>query len=890
MPPKTTRSKPVAAKPADDDLSDVKVLPREKATASPANFDAYMNGLSKMPTCLHQMGIPSLRPGQDEAVHTIMQGQDSIVILPTSTGKSLCFELPTLCMGWKTIILYPLIALIDDQFKQMSKKGLRVGHINSNLGPEHNNSVLMDWAAGKIDFMLVSPERFQNAAWYDIVKRHPPDFVAMDECFVGDVEILTESGFVRFDQLADGVRVMQVDPATYEMTLTMPEKVIRRQHVGEIVSIRSERGIDVSVTPNHELLVYREDGSWRKRTAAQAKFSHMWRMRAAAGSGVGRDALTPWERLQTAFQADGSHHSKSSVTFAFTKQRKIDRFLRLMADGGFIYRELADSREHRRRFLVSGVTGLSKRMRDVVDYNELSSAACRALVDECIAWDGSEISDRLGYYSSTVEDNTDFFQEVCIRAGLRARKTKQIDDRSEAFSDVHRLFIRLGDPYIDTQNFQKETQSYDGMVYCVSVPTGCIVVRRAGKPVVIGNCHTFAKWADTFRHGYKVAGILIQELRPKVVAAFSATLSSEDEEELRGGMGLEYAKRVFHYPRRTNLHPHTIEFDRVSDVFPWIAQSCNGATVVYLSTTKGVDECAAVMANYTTRPVIRYHGKMKKDERRDALEAFMRPGAPIVFATNAFGMGVNKKDVRHVVHIDPPANAVDLIQEMGRAGRDGEDSHCWILDHADGARKRKNLVDCSHPALSDIEQFVRASMAMQDHNGVITSLRKDMCEAAGVSERMAGPIMEFCQGEGIYVPAPEVAKQIRIRFAEVITSMNDLERKTRDAVLQLGIDRDRDTWLHVDVESLATFLNIKVPATLSRLYKMAEAGKLTMVKPDSRAPLRVCRTWDDVPQSSKDRIHAKHQAAEEEFRKVLQYIKIDDEDKHEFLEASLPKE
>lgn len=583
MPAKTKNKSGAVTDDNSDEITDV-VIEQRRLVASTADVDAYMEGLAKMPACMASMGIPSLRKGQDDAIYAVMSKQDSVVILPTSTGKSLCFELPTLCMGWKTIVLYPLIALINDQYNQMIKKGLRVGHINSQLGAEHNQSVLRDWAAGKIDFMLVSPERFSNAEWFDIVKRHPPDFVAMDEA------------------------------------------------------------------------------------------------------------------------------------------------------------------------------------------------------------------------------------------------------------------------------------------------------------------HCFAKWADTFRHGYKVAGMLIQELRPKVVATFTATLKSDEEEELRAGMGLEYARRIFHYPPRENLILHTLECDHINHLYPWIAANCHGPTIVYCATTRVVDESALSMADYVNgRAVLKYHGKMHRNDRVAAMDAFMRCKDPIVFATNAFGMGVNKRDVRHVVHIDPPANITDLVQEIGRAGRDGQESHCWIIPSAEGRRRRKNLIDMSYPSANDIEKFVMANAPKQDHNGIITCQRKDMCDAAGINLMLAGPIMQFCLGEGIYAPAPEAARQVRIKFEESFPTLTSGERSVRDQILKLGLDKEADGWLHVDIDVMAACMSIKYTSLMGHLKRMSEKRILTFVKPDSRAPLRVCKTWAEVPQAAKDRIQAKYEAAEAEFASVIRYIEIDDDEKANFLIECLPK-
>jgi hypothetical protein len=195
----------------------------------------------------------------------------------------------------------------------------------------------------------------------------------------------------------------------------------------------------------------------------------------------------------------------------------------------------------------------------------------------------------------------------------------------------------------------------------------------------------------------------------------------------------------------------------------------------------------------------------------------------------------------------------------------------------------------SYPSITDIERFVVANAPKQDHNGIITCMRKDMCDAAGVSLMLAGPIMQFCLGEGIYVPAPEAARQVRIRFESTFTSLTNTEKETRSEILKLGIEKDADGWLHVDLDVMAACLSIKVPALLSRLNSMSKKRILTFVKPDSRAPLRVCKQWNEVPQHSKDRMRIKYETAAAEFAMVMRYIEIEDDEKASFLQDCLPK-
>ena len=704
------------------------------------------------------------------------------------------------------------------------------------------------------------------------------------------MEILTKKGFIQFAELAHRTDchdcVAQVNPDTGEITYVTPTKFINKNYVGKVVDIKNRSGVDLSVTPNHDLLMYRKDGSHLKKKAKDAKFNHTWRMRGAGDNCGGRDTLTASERLQIAFQADGNAHSKTSAAFSFVKKRKIDRFLELMEEGNFSYNEVMD-RDGRRRFIVTKVPNLKKLMREALDYTTFSSVGCRLIVEEAITWDGSDVSDSLGYYSSAVEDNTSYYQEVCIRAGMRARKTKQVDSRATNFSDMHRLFIRRSNMWVDTQNFDKTERDYAGNVHCVEVPTGCIIVRRSGKVVVVGNCHTFSTWADTFRPGYKFAGKFIQNIQPKVVSAFSATLPEESEREMREGLGIGNAKRIFHYPRRKNLHLATENFDDIQQACAWVAQACDGPTIVYSSTRKGVESYAAFLQMHVhgCREVLYYHGGMKDADRKHQQDAFMRSASAIIVATNAFGMGVDKANVRNVVHFDMPGNLLSLAQEVGRAGRDGEDSFCTIIFSKQAYSTQMFFIRVGNPTEKDIRKFVNAALAKQESpGGPITAKKTDICMAAGVDSFAAASIMAFCHGEGIFVNDTASAKKARMKFEPDQPSMTPTERSTRDAIYDVGYENE-DGFIHFDCDALAEELNIMVPTLYTRMNSMQKKGLIVWVRATTGKPMKLGIHPDNIPPEAFSRLNEKAAEAQKELDLVLGYIETPDEDKHRYLEA-----
>jgi len=399
-------------------------------------------------------------------------------------------------------------------------------------------------------------------------------------------------------------------------------------------------------------------------------------------------------------------------------------------------------------------------------------------------------------------------------------------------------------------------------------------------------CHTFHDWADTFRPGYKFAGEFIQKVQPKVVAAFSATLSEEAEKEVRAGLGIRNAHLVYHYPRRENLHLSSLFLERMSEAAPWVSSNCHGPTIVYASTRKRTEEYAASIARYTNRPVLFYHGGMTQPDRRFNQDKFMGDPDAIIVATNAFGMGVDKADIRNIVHFDIPGTLVALAQENGRAGRDGQDSDCVIIPTTEGIRTRKHFIRCGNPTPDDIKAFFRAANKMREGpGGAIMAPRDEICRAASIDPFAAQAIMSFCLGERIFMHDIDAARQHRVQFAEVIPAMTTKETETRNAVFDVGVDKDG--WWQFDVEALAEQCGAEPTTVMSRLRKMHDKGVLEWVRSTTRKPLRVGLRPEEIPKESFDRLHEKSARANADLDLVLAYADAGDDDKHDFLEQHL---
>lgn len=128
-----------------------------------------------------RFGFPQFRPGQEEVCRSIVEGRDALVVMPTGAGKSLCYQIPGLARGGTTLVISPLIALMEDQVAKLRDKGLRAERIHSGLNRAASRQVCIDYLQGNLDFLFVAPERFRVPGFPEMLAKRRPALVAIDE-------------------------------------------------------------------------------------------------------------------------------------------------------------------------------------------------------------------------------------------------------------------------------------------------------------------------------------------------------------------------------------------------------------------------------------------------------------------------------------------------------------------------------------------------------------------------------------------------------------------------------------------------------------------------------------------------------------------------------------
>jgi len=266
--------------------------------------------------------------------------------------------------------------------------------------------------------------------------------------------------------------------------------------------------------------------------------------------------------------------------------------------------------------------------------------------------------------------------------------------------------------------------------------------------LAIDEAHCLSQWGHDFRPDYLRLGLVRANLGKPRTVALTATATVEVQHDILRVLGIPEARRFVRGFDRPNLRLECLEVEgpRAKDqILPSLVTP--GPTMVYCATRNNVDRAARVLAEAGV-PVVAYHAGMELPERTAAQERFMAGEVPVVVATNAFGMGVDKADVRTVIHYDLPGTVEAYYQEIGRAGRDGQRSRVILLYREEDRRTQEFFVNLAHPPAAWV-QAIWAELLARGENPVHASL-ESLAQALpdDASERAAGSCLHVLQREG----------------------------------------------------------------------------------------------------------------------------------------------
>ena len=315
---------------------------------------------------------------------------------------------------------------------------------------------------------------------------------------------------------------------------------------------------------------------------------------------------------------------------------------------------------------------------------------------------------------SLMRDQVDALNDVGLPAAF-INTTQTPDEQDLVFAQALSGQIKL--LYVAPERL--ETERFRN--FAVRVPISLVVVDEA---------HCVSQWGQDFRSSYLGIGEFIAGLptRP-TVAAFTATATERVRRDIVSILGLHTPSITVTGFDRPNLYFDVISMprkDKASWVASYIASHPDESGIVYCATRKETEALAESLNSAVAELraaggadvsdigtiAVAYHGGMSADAREKAQRDFVTDRVPVVVATNAFGMGIDKSNVRFVIHHNMPESIEAYYQEAGRAGRDGEPSRCTLLWNESDIVTRRRLLDSDYEnerLTPEEQEAVRAS-------------------------------------------------------------------------------------------------------------------------------------------------------------------------------------